>query len=105
MDEARSHVALLGLFGRLGDRDRELRRDLDLLGIAAELMGAVLQYLDPLLELGPRPPARQPAGGVARGALDGGLVVSAQPQRERIALGLGIHLDVLDGVVLALVRD
>ena len=40
-----------------------------------------------------------------RRALDGGLVVPAQPQREGFALGFGIHLDVLDRVVLALVGD
>src|SRR5215470_10574999 len=38
-------------------------------------------------------------------ALDGRHVVAAEPERKRLAPGLGIHLDVAHGVVLALVRD
>ena len=82
-DQARFHVAALRLLGRLRDGHRELRRDLDLRRIAAELGGARLQDLDALLELGPRAPAGQPAGGKPRGAFDGLHVVPADPQRER----------------------
>jgi len=48
--------------------------------------------------------AGQPARGELRRALDRRHVVAAEPKRERLALGLGIHFEVAHGVVLALVR-
>ena len=62
-DQPRFHVAPLRLFRRLRDGHRELRRDLDLRGIAAELGGARLQLPDALFQLGPWTPAGQPARG------------------------------------------
>ena len=65
----------------------------------------VLESADALLELRPGPPAGEPAGAEARGALHGLQVVAADPQRERVLPGLWKHLDVAAGVVAPLVGD
>src|SRR5689334_23694538 len=88
-DQARRHVAFLGLFRRLRDGERELRGDLDRRRITAEFRGPRLQRLDALLELGPGPPARQPAGPDTGRALHRFHVVPAIQSAKGSRLGLG----------------